>query len=139
TRMVNQFPAQYFDVEGLKQKPQRRYVFVLQLPGRLAPMTVAAQPEPNRWDAVEYLADETIQQFYRYGDPVAVREVFTPQVLDCVAALPDRVREHIRIHIAGTQLAAATSYALRAENFTAVFLALNAIATAIPATRWQPD
>lgn len=138
---VNGFPATYINLSGKKLTSQYRYVFVLQLPRPLPYLTLAAKIAVDRNDDVGYAETEPVRPFYRYGaDPQCVRSVFGPTIIDTVlSTLPKAMRKDIRFDAAGTFLVAATPRAFRAEEITAVFLAMHAIAAGIPSTAWLSD
>lgn len=138
---VNGCAALYLHSRGAATSTSYRYVFALQMSGRLPHMTLTTQLATDRDDGVGYIAPEPVRPFYRYGtDPDTVAAVFHTRALDAVMfALPKRVREDIRFDTAGEFLIAATPQGFRAEHITAVFVAMHAIATAVPLTAWIPD
>ena len=140
---VNGFPAMYFKMSGEKGKvnPQYRYVFALELPRELPRQTLAGKPVSDRNDAVGYLADEGARPLYRYGaNAERVRAVFSPGTVDAVlSAVPKRMRKGLRFDTVGNNLIAFIPRAFRAEEITAVFLAMYAIAAVIPSDAWVSD
>lgn len=135
---VNGYPARYFTMSGRNREAKYQYVFALQLPRALPHLSLTAQIDPDRSDAIGYQVTEAVQPFYRYGaDAVIVREVFNPDTLSVVVAiLPGKMRNDIRFDTVDNVLVATTSRGFRAEQITAVFLAMYAICTGIPSTAW---